>query len=160
MKQVVLARWLKVAIAGLAVCLLFFCGTMVPSLGSFAADYLKGEYDRCFWPWLGFVWFCCLPCFGALGVAYRIAANIGRDRSFCRENGVLLRWISRLAAWDALAFFCGNVILLVMNMSHPGILLFSLPVSFGGVAIAIAFAALSLLVFRAAELQDQSDLTI
>ena len=45
-------------------------------------------------------------------------------------------------------------------MSHPGVALFSLIVVFAGVAVAVAAAALSYLVKKAAVLQEQSDLTI
>ena len=57
-------------------------------------------------------------------------------------------------------FFVGNVILLFANMSHPGVALFSLLIVFSGVAVAVAAAALSHLVQKAAVLQEQSDLTI
>ena len=45
-------------------------------------------------------------------------------------------------------------------MSHPGVALASLLGVFAGVAVAIAAAALSHLVRKAAELQEQSDYTI
>lgn len=82
------------------------------------------------------------------------------DRSFTVANAKLLRWISVLAVLDAAVFFTGNLVYLLLDMNHPGIVLFSLMVSFAGVAIAVASAALSYLVQRAAALQDQSDLTI
>ena len=45
-------------------------------------------------------------------------------------------------------------------MSHPGVTLLSLLVVFVGIAAAVAAAALSRLVKKAAALQEQSDLTI
>jgi hypothetical protein len=45
-------------------------------------------------------------------------------------------------------------------MSHPGVTLLSLLIVFAGIAIAVAAAALSHLVHKAAALQEQSDLTI
>ena len=45
-------------------------------------------------------------------------------------------------------------------MSHPGVVLASFVVVFVGVAVAVASAALSHLVKKAAALQEQSDWTI
>ena len=47
-----------------------------------------------------------------------------------------------------------------LNMNHPGIVIMSLLIVFAGTAIAVAAAALSRLVKKAAALQEQSDLTI
>lgn len=47
-----------------------------------------------------------------------------------------------------------------MNMSHPAILLASLLILFGGLALAIAFFVLSRLVEQAARLREENDLTI
>ena len=76
------------------------------------------------------------------------------------ENARALRAIAFLAAGDAAFFFLGNVVFLFLNMSHPGVVLASLLGVFAGVAVAIAAAALSHLVRKAAELQEQSDFTI
>ena len=86
--------------------------------------------------------------------------RIGRDRSFTEENARSLKWVAWLAAGDACFFFAGNVLLLLLNMSHAGVFLLSLLVVFTGAAIAVAAAALSHLVGKAAALQEQSDLTI
>ena len=96
-----------------------------------------------------------MPLFG-----WMIAGNIGRDRSFCMDNAKYLKWISWLAAGDAIYFFAGNVVMLFANMNHPGVIIISLFVIFAGVAIAVAAAALSHLVKKAAVLQEESDLTI
>ena len=159
MKQTTLAAWLRAILLGMGICGLGVYAGAVPMLGeSLVAEY--PEFRRCYLPWLGLIWATALPCFLALGCGWRIAGNIGLDRSFTVTNARLLRWISVLAAWDAAVFFGGNLIYLLLDLNHPGIVLFSLLVSFAGVAIAVAFAALSQLVRRAAVLQDQSDLTI
>ena len=81
-------------------------------------------------------------------------------RSFSETNAKLLQWISYLAAADAGFFFVGNIVMLFLSMSHPGITLLSLLVVFAGAAVAAAAAALSHLVKKAAALQEQSDWTI
>ena len=93
-------------------------------------------------------------------MGWKIAVNIGKDRSFTLENARLLQIISWLAAGDAAFFFLGNIVLFFLNMNHPGILLISLLICFAGVAVAVAAACLSHLVRKAADLQEQSDLTI
>ena len=86
--------------------------------------------------------------------------NIGFDNSFCEENAQYLKKISILAACDCAYFFVMLVIGIVMNAVHPGILFIALFAIFAGIVIAVATAALSHLVYKAAALQDQSDLTI
>ncbi len=160
MKQKTLALWLKIVIIGVALCGLIICFVMLPSIGRDFADSLNGEFDYAYWPWLIFLWLTALPCFAALGIGWKIADNIGRDRSFSIENAKLIFTISVLAAADSAFFFIGNIILLLLNMNHPGIVLFSWIVVFFGLAVAVGAACLSHLVRKAAALQDESDLTI
>jgi hypothetical protein len=47
-----------------------------------------------------------------------------------------------------------------MNMNHAGVILRSLVIVFIGIAVTIAAATLSHLVKKAADLQQESDLTI
>ena len=70
------------------------------------------------------------------------------------------RTISILAALDSLYFFAANVVFMVINMNHPGVFLISLIVVFIGVAVTVAAAALSHLVRKAAEIQQENELTI
>lgn len=159
MDQKALARWLKGIIIGIGLCGLIFYAAVVPAL----ADYmLEGypEFSVAVLPWKLFIWCSGIPCFAVLYFAWRIVADIGLDRSFTDENAKRLKWISGLAAGDALFFFLGNILFLFLNINHPGIVLVSFVVVFIGVAVAIASAALSHLVKKAAALQEQSDLTI
>lgn len=159
MKQDTFSKWLKGILAGVGICGLIVYGAVIPVLG----EAMVGEYPEfsgCRLPWLLLIWATAIPCYAALMLAWKIAVNIGADRSFSAENGKLLKGISALAAGDAAFFFAGNLIYLLLGMNHPGILLGSLLVEFLGAAISVAAAALSHLVMKAAELQDQSDLTI
>ena len=65
-----------------------------------------------------------------------------------------------LAAGDSIFFFVMNIIYMFLGMNHPGIVLASLIVTFIGVAVTVAAAALSHLVIKASKLQEDSDLTI
>lgn len=159
MKQDTLSKWLKLIIAGVGVCGLVVYGAVIPMLAGAMVDKYP-EFGNCRMPWLILIWATAIPCYIALIFAWKIAVNIGEDRSFSAANGKLLKWISVLAAGDAAFFFAGNLIYLLLGMNHPGILLFSLLIEFLGVAISVASAALSHLVMKAADLQNQSDLTI
>ena len=159
MEQKALAKWLRLVVVLLGLCGLAVYFLLVPSYGlSLRSQY--PEFSNRFWPWLGFLWASGLPCWAVLVLGWRIAGNIGRDASFSLGNARYLKWISWLAGGDAVFFFLGNLVLLCLNMSHPGVTLLSLLVVFAGAAIAVASAALSHLVQKAALLQEESDLTI
>ena len=159
MGQKSLARWLKIILLGVALCGAVVYAGVIPTLGKGFA-WMFPDLSHCFWPWLIFWWVSGVPCYGVLVLGWRIASNIGRDRSFCIENAKLLQWISVLAAGDAGFFFLGNVVFLLWNWSHPSVVLGSLLIVFAGVAVAVAAAALSHLVKKAAVLQEESDWTI
>ena len=159
MKQKFFSIWLKVVLIGVALCGLVVYALVVPMYGmSLRSQY--PEFSNRFWPWLLFIWVSGIPCFTVLGYAWKIATNIGNDRSFTDQNASLLKTISILSALDAAFFFIGNIVLLFLNMSHPGVVIASLVIVFVGVAVAVASAALSHLVKKAAVLQEQSDWTI
>ena len=159
MDQKVLSKWLKVIILGVGLCGLIVYGLVIPAYGrSLVARY--PEFSNRFVPWLLFLLATGVPCYAVLVLGWRIADTIGADRSFIPENGSRLTWISRLAAGDAGFLFTGNVVLLLLNMSHPGVFLGLLVIVFLGIAVAVAAACLSHLVQKAAALQEQSDLTI
>jgi len=159
MEQKHLSNWLKLILMGVAICGLVAYALVVPMYGlSLRSQY--PEFSNRFWPWVIFIWVSGIPCFTILCYAWKIATNIGNDQSFTNQNASSLKTISILSALDAAFFFVGNIVLLFMNMSHPGILLASLIIVFVGVAVAVASAALSHLVKKAAVLQEQSDWTI
>ena len=132
---------------------------MIPSFGADIVTQYP-EFSGWYYPWLFFLLATAIPCCAALVLGWKIAVNIGKDRSFSMENAGLLKWIAWLAAGDAAFFFLGNVVLALLSMNHPGVLLASLMVVFLGIAIAVCAAVLSHQVRKAAALQEQSDLTI
>lgn len=159
MKQTSLAKWLKVILFGVGVCGMVVYALVLPKVGQELIDG-REELQKYFWPWLVFLWGSGIPCYVALVLGWKIAGNIGADRSFSLANAKLLKGIAGLAVGDAAYFFLGNLIFLLLDINHPGVVLFSLMVEFAGVAVAVAAAALSHLVRKAAALQEQSDLTI
>lgn len=159
MTQKSISIWLKAIIIGVALCGLVIYVLVVPSAGQ-SIVAANPEFSNRFLPWLIFISLTALPCYAVLVLGWKVASNIGRDRSFTVENAKWIKAIAFLAIADAMFFFIGNVVLVLLNMSHPGIALLSLIVVFAGIAIAIAAAALSYLVKKAALLQEQSDWTI
>jgi len=159
MEQKALSKWLKMILIGVGICGLIVYFAIIPSYGTYLV-YDYPEFSNRFMPWLAFLWVTAIPCYTALVLGWKIASNIGRDQSFSNENAGYLKWIAYLAAGDSIFFFVGNVVLLLVNMSHPGVVLLSLLVIFAGVAVTVGSAVLSHLVQKAALLQQQSDLTI
>lgn len=159
MSQKSLSTWIRAAIIGLAIVGIFVYAVLIPSYGaSLASEY--PEFSNRYLPWMIFLAISALPCYGVLICGWLIAGNIRKDRSFSESNARFLKWIALLVAVDSVYFFIGNIALLFLNMSHPGVVLASLAVIIIGAAITIAAAGLSHLVKKAAVLQEQSDLTI
>ena len=159
MEQKSLARWLRIILIGVGLCGLAVHFFIIPSYGQ-AIVLANSEFSHYYWPWLIFLLASGIPCYMVLVFGWKIAGKIGRDQSFSYENARYLKWIAYLAAGDALFFFLGNLVLACLNMNHPAVILCSLIVVFAGVAVAVAAAALSHFVKKAADLQEQSELTI
>lgn len=159
MEQKHLSKWLKLILLGVGICGLMIYAFIIPMYG-LNLRTLYPEFSNRFWPWLIFIWVSGIPCFLVLHLTWKISTNIGKDLSFTEQNASLLKSISILSAADAVFFFVGNIVLLFLNMSHPGVVIASFIVVFVGVAVAVASAVLSYLVKKAAALQEQSDWTI
>ena len=159
MKQDSLAKWLKGIIIGIGICGFLICLVILPML---AKDILyEGPgMEHYYRPWMIFIWISAIPCYVVLFYGWKVASNIGRDNSFCEDNAVYLKRISYMAVIDSIYFFVGNIVLTFMTISHPSVFIGSLFVIFAGISVAVAAAALSHLVMKAAALQEQSDLTI
>ena len=142
MEQRTLVKWLKMLVLCAAVCGLGLAGGVLPLAGQWLVESYP-EFSYCFWPWLIFLWVLSIPCFWALYLAWKIFGNIEKDHAFTTEN----------------AEYMGRISLLI-GMNHPGILLLCFVVTLIGIGFSVAAAALSHLIRKAADLQDQSDWTI
>ena len=159
MNQKKLSLWLKAVIIGIGVCGLIIYLGLLPNLGvTLLTEH--PEFTAWHWPWLIFLWITAIPCYAILFLAWKIAVNIGKDLSFSADNARLLQSVAWLISGDILFFFLGNVVFFFLGMNHPGVFLLSLLICAIGVFIAIAAACLSHLVRKAADLQEQSDLTV
>ena len=68
--------------------------------------------------------------------------------------------ISYLAGADTVALISGNIVFLILNVNHPSVFLVSLLIGIVGIGISVGAAVLSHLIQKAANLQDENDLTI
>ena len=159
MNQQKLSSWLKAIIIIIGLCGLIVYFGILPDCGSWMQDSYP-EFASWHWPWMIFLWITAIPCYAILVLAWKIAVNIGENRSFSSSNAALLQGIAWLVAGDILFFFLGNVVFFFMSMNHPGIFLISLLICFVGFSVTVAVACLSHLVRKAADLQEQSDLTV
>ncbi len=158
MKQKSLARWLKGIILGMgSVVSLCMSGVVI-----FGRDIVQQypEYEQSYHVWCIFLWLVFVPCLYMLRFSWKIAVNIGKDNSFCKQNAVLMKRISSLAAIDSAFLFIGSMGFWLAGFSHPSIVLATFVMVFMGVAVSVAAAALSHLILKAAEMKEENDLTI
>ena len=71
-----------------------------------------------------------------------------------------LKWVSYLSMADAVFVFLANIIFLLLDMSAAAVMLVICIIVFIGISISICAAALSHLVAKAAEIQEENDLTV
>jgi len=159
MNQLKLSKWLKIIIIGSGICGTVIYFYVFPFWGKAIIDS-NPEFSSSYWIWLLFLWITSIPCYAVLVFSWKIAEEVGKDNSFCLKNANSLNSISIFAASDSAFFFTGNIILLVMNRNHPGIVLLAFFVVFGGVVVTVTAAALSHLVYKAAQIREENELTI
>lgn len=159
MSQKSLSKWLKAIIGGMAVCGAVIYFYMIPIWGR---DLTKAnpEYASWYLPWLIAILISGIPCYLVLYFGWKISTEIGRDNSFSMENAEHLKKISILAAIDSLYFFVVNVVFMMIGINHPGVFLISMLAIFAGIVVTVAAAALSHLVRKAAEIQEENEFTI
>ena len=105
MEQKKFSVLLKVIITGAVICCVLVYALIVPAVGHSLVEAGGEEFAPYYLPWYLFVLGTALPIAAAAVLAWLIAGNIGRDRSFSRENAKYLSVIAILAAADAAYFF-------------------------------------------------------
>ena len=159
MKQKELALWLKVIIIGTAICGIVIYSGIIPHLLGYLVEQ-NSMLQANVLPWLIVIWISSIPCFTVLILGWLIACNIGKDRSFSKANAKHLKWVSYLALIDAAYYFIINCIFLLIDLSHPFVMGIAVIIVFVGAAISVVAAALSHLVEKASDIQEENDLTI
>ena len=159
MDQKTLSGWLKVIVITVIAIGIAGDAFIVPIVGGMIRQRYPDLVHLAL-PWMICMWAFSVPCFTALILAWRVAANIGRGRSFCTDNAVCVKRISYLALIDSLYFFIMSTVFVILKLNHFGFILASVIVVFLGLTAAVAAAVLSHLLFKAADLQAENDLTI
>lgn len=159
MKQSELSKWLRLIVAAAAVCCVVLGAVLIPMLGRAQARDMP-QFAWLFWPCLIFFWVTELIVLAALWQAWRIFTEIGRDNSFCMENALRLRTISRLAMADCVLYAACAIVLVLLGAMRPWAIFIFAGIVMIGLAITAAAAALSHLTQKAATLKDENDLTI
>lgn len=149
----------RIVIILFAVLGLAFYGAAVPIGG---LDLLKDapELQYAYLPWLIFMELMVIPDYAVLVLAWQVAVSLGHDKAFIPENARRLKLICMISLATTAYFFLGNTVFFFLNMNHPSVYLLSFVLSFIGLAISAAAAILSTLARKAADLQEESKLTI
>lgn len=159
MKQKEMALWLKLSTLLAAAAGIFAVWFLIPEL----LDRLLPD-DSCaaiMWlPAVAFCWLTALPCFACLWQFWGICTRIGEDRSFCRENAAALRRISQFLFADCVLYVIVGTALGTLGWLTPGRALLGVTILLVGITLTVLSAALSHLILKASELQQDADLTI
>lgn len=110
--------------------------------------------------WLYALYGCAVPCYIALYPAWRIAGNIGKNHSFCKENARYMTFLGILMLLVTVMLFSTNLVYFLMGRSFMAFFFaffFIIALFF---AVTVCAFSLSSLLDNASELQNQSDFTI
>lgn len=164
MGQKGLANLMKLAIILIgvvgAVCFAFVIPTLAKNWsGSYA------EFAKVVWFWISFLELISIPYYTVLVLGWKVASGIGSDKSFTYRNSTRIKIASYIVLVTSFYFFVGtlcflNVYFVLANFNHPGMLLMSFLFLFCSIVLGIGLAMVSHIVMKAAELQEQADLTI
>ncbi len=131
----------------------------LPSVGKFIAE-VSPEFAGAYYPWLILFWVTALPCYTALFLLWKVIKSIDTDELFRKVNADRFALVAKLAYTDAAVFMAANIMFLFFNFNHPSILIASAFVCIVGVAFGICMKALAGFFDKAADLQEENDLTI
>ncbi|MBQ6104525.1 MAG: DUF2975 domain-containing protein [Lachnospiraceae bacterium] len=159
MKQKELSVLLKSVAIGVGLCGIVVYALLIP----FAAKYMvENELmdAKHSLPWMITIWISAVPCFFVLAKGWGIASDIGANRSFSRDNADRLKAICYLALIDTVYFFVINTAEICLRVTRPLVMAAAVVICCFGTAFAICAAALSHLVTKAAEIQEENELTV
>jgi hypothetical protein len=147
---------MRISVIAAAISGLFLCIYVIPSWG-LGIVHANPEFSGWFWPWLIFAWLTALPCFIVLIYVWKVSDAVKKDTVFTMLTAKWVKMGAVLLLIDAAFLFIGNVVLLLLNMNHPGILLFFILVDIFIIALALLAAVLSRYLTKAAILQEESE---
>ncbi|MDR1821798.1 MAG: DUF2975 domain-containing protein [Oscillospiraceae bacterium] len=153
-----LARYILAAVIGVCVCLALVCtGAMFFGLRIISAFPAEAERITL---WLVFGMLAVIPLIAAAVFGLKAAGLVRADRSFSRQTARLIKRIAVCAFADALYFIAANAVMLLLEFQVPSTLLASAVLILLALSAGAGFAAISRLVAKAAELQEESEYTV
>lgn len=165
MQQKTLVAWLKAIVILFALLLAVLLFLVMPTIG-WQAALRTPQASFLFWPCLIFIWVLGAPIYLMLGEAWKVCGRIGSGQPFCAGNARSFIAIGQYSLLDCGLLFAGNAVLAAVNALQglevypAGIPLFSLLLIFIGLAVSVAAATLSHLIYKACELNEENQLTI
>ena len=160
MTQKTFANLLKAAVVLALLCCLAVYGLYVPALAEECRN-IEASLSSLYLPGLIFVELTFLPILIGLFLAWRVAADIGRDKSFTRENAGRMKNISYLALCDVAYFWLGILVFWFgFNAKSGPMLILAALIGSAGIIVAVCAGALSHLILKAAVLREENDLTV
>ncbi len=111
-------------------------------------------------PWLIFIWITAIPCYMILFYGWKVIEQIEQDTIFTRKSALLFKKVSWWALADMIFFTVGNLIFFCIKAVDIIYFFASLVGVFMGLAVVITAAMLSHLAYKAAELNEENELTI
>ena len=100
MRQKELEKWLKIVIIAVALCGLVVCAVAIPWIGHVLIAH-NPQISDMYIPWLVLFIISAIPCYVILYLGWRVAVNIGKDRSFSLENARHIKLASKIILFDA-----------------------------------------------------------
>ena len=139
-----------------ALCGLFLCAFVVPVWGR-GIITAAPEFRSWFLPWLIFAWLAALPCFAILIYVFKVANAVQSETVFTQRTAKWVKTGAVILFSDAAFVFFGNIVLLFMNMNHPGVLLLCLIVIIFALTLVLLASVLSRYLAKAALLQEENE---
>lgn len=160
MNQENLAKYLQAITIGVALLGLILCFCVIPIVGKELIAQKGATYNDWYYPWLILCWIMAVPCYLALFQFWGVAKEISKDNSFSDENAIHLKKISHLCVVAILILFVGNIAYFIIGWNQLGCFLLCMVIVCAGLVLSVLSAALSHLVYKAAALKEENDLTI
>lgn len=160
MNQKNLAKYLQVVTLGLVLLVAIVYIGAVPGLMSVLLECGAILHKSGVKPWIIMVWVTAIPVYFSLYHFWKISKEIQADNSFSTENAKHLQTISHLCMLDVLYFFVANIVFYLLHINGIITLCCTFAIDFIGIVISVLAAALSHLVYKAAAMKQENDLTI
>ena len=156
-----LAFLMRAAIILIGMCGTLFCIFWLPisfgerELTAFSWQELQKVEN---WTQYTFHWVVSVPCFWLLVLAWGVASDMQKGRLFIEKNTLRVKQATVILLVDILLFLAGNIVFAVLGWNKLFILqLFAATI---GLIVAILLFVLSQYLMKAANLQEECDLTV